>query len=326
LIKHLNSLQSKKNILLKIYKMNKLINGGRNNKVYLFKSKKKKFIIKKYKNNYSTKYNRFLTEKIFLEFLVKKKIKNIPKIISLDKKKKIIVFNYICGKQIKKVQKKHLNQCLKFLLKINYKTSYKNFKFQKASDACLSLNDHIKTCETRIKRLIKNCHHNSKGESKKILFFLKNKILPEFKKIKSKIHLVFSKSQIVKKINKKQLILSPSDFGFHNIISKKNKLYYIDFEYSGWDDPNKLISDFFLNPDYFISKKNKKYFLRNFDNFFKKKISNSSKFKFILKFHFLKWVCVIINQTDLKVSKKHRDMNYFKKAVNYFETNINILK
>ena len=40
-------------------------------------------------------------------------------------------------------------------------------------------------------------------------------------------------------------ILSPSDFGLHNTISKKNKLYFFDFEYFGWDDPIKLICDFF---------------------------------------------------------------------------------
>ena len=48
------------------------------------------------------------------------------------------------------------------------------------------------------------------------------------------------------------MILSPSDFGFHNILSHHNNLYYIDFEYAGWDDPYKLIADFILNPDYKI--------------------------------------------------------------------------
>ena len=49
------------------------IRKGRNNKVFLFKKKKEKIIIKEYKSNFSTEYSRFLTEKIFLEFLKKKK-------------------------------------------------------------------------------------------------------------------------------------------------------------------------------------------------------------------------------------------------------------
>jgi len=46
-------------------------------------------------------------------------------------------------------------------------------------------------------------------------------------------------------IGKQEMTLSPSDFGFHNILSSKDDgLKFIDFEYFGWDDPVKLISDF----------------------------------------------------------------------------------
>ena len=34
----------------------------------------------------------------------------------------------------------------------------------------------------------------------------------------------------------------------NNIIIKKGKIYFIDFEYSGWDDPAKLYCDFILQP------------------------------------------------------------------------------
>jgi hypothetical protein len=45
-------------------------------------------IIKKYKSNFSTEYSRFLTEKIFLEFLKKKKLTMFQKLFFLMKKKK----------------------------------------------------------------------------------------------------------------------------------------------------------------------------------------------------------------------------------------------
>ena len=302
------------------------IREGRNNEVFLFKEKKQKFIIKKYKSYYETKYDRFFSEKIFLEYLNKKKIKNIPKIIYLNKKKKIIHFTYIKGKQIKRAKKKHLNICLNFLKKINYKTTYKNFKFQKASDACLSIQDHIKTCESRIKKLIIKYNHNSSINDKKILKFLRNQIIPEFKIIKSKINYSFTKSQIMKRLNKNELILSPSDFGFHNIILKNSELYFIDFEYAGWDDPSKLICDFFLNPDYLISKADKKYFLNKFIHIFRRKLLNVDNLRLILKFHFLKWVCVILNQLDIEISKKNANLAYFKKAVDYFNKNKKILE
>ena len=43
--------------------------------------------------------------------------------------------------------------------------------------------------------------------------------------------------------------LSPSDFGLHNALrTKDGQLRFIDFEYFGWDDPVKLVSDTAIQP------------------------------------------------------------------------------
>jgi hypothetical protein len=43
--------------------------------------------------------------------------------------------------------------------------------------------------------------------------------------------------------------ISPSDFGFHNSIVKTDgALVFLDFEYAGWDDPAKMVCDFFCQP------------------------------------------------------------------------------
>ena len=47
-------------------------------------------------------------------------------------------------------------------------------------------------------------------------------------------------------VNKKNLILSPCDFHIGNMVFNK-KIYFIDFEYSGLDDPAKIFSIFFFN-------------------------------------------------------------------------------
>ena len=43
--------------------------------------------------------------------------------------------------------------------------------------------------------------------------------------------------------------LSPSDFGFHNALrAGDERLRFLDFEYAGWDDPAKMVCDFFCQP------------------------------------------------------------------------------
>ena len=45
------------------------------------------------------------------------------------------------------------------------------------------------------------------------------------------------------------MTLSPSDHGFHNALMKSNgKWIFFDFEYAGWDDAAKMISDALHQP------------------------------------------------------------------------------
>jgi len=56
--------------------------------------------------------------------------------------------------------------------------------------------------------------------------------------------------------------LSPSDFGFHNTVrGADGALTFVDFEYFGWDDPVRLVSDFVLHPGHDLSDAQKKTFL-----------------------------------------------------------------
>jgi hypothetical protein len=49
--------------------------------------------------------------------------------------------------------------------------------------------------------------------------------------------------------------LSPSDFGFHNVLRRPDgSLVFIDFEYFGWDDPVKLVCDTLLHPGVNLSE------------------------------------------------------------------------
>ena len=77
---------------------------------------------------------------------------------------------------------------------------------------------------------------------------------------------------------------------------KKNKLYFLDFEYFGWDDPIKLICDFFWHPGNNMSKKLKDRFLNKVTNFFSKKYKNfKNKLYVLLPLYGLRWSLIILN-------------------------------
>ena len=64
--------------------------------------------------------------------------------------------------------------------------------------------------------IISKKYSEDKDFKKKIYNYLIKYIEPEFKHLKQKINKTFDAKIKKKKINRKQMILSPSDFGFHN--------------------------------------------------------------------------------------------------------------
>ena len=73
-------------------------------------------------------------------------------------------------------------------------------------------------------------------------------------------------------------------------------LYFLDFEYFGWDDPIKLICDFFWHPGNNVSKKLKNRFLNKTINLFSKNYKNfKNKLYVLLPLYGLRWCLIILN-------------------------------
>lgn len=283
----------------------KRIQKGRNNFVYSFREKNKIKIIKIFRDN-----ERFIKELNFLKYLRKININNVPKIEIYDQKNKFYVSDYIKGHKLKKITKKEILLCLNFIKKINSRKP----KFDNATDACLSLYDHCRIVEEKI-NLVKKI----KIKDKKIVNILLISS-SEFQRIKKNLN--NGEFNFYKKLKKSETILSPSDFGFHNIKFNKNKLLFFDFEYSGMDDPIKLVCDFFCQPDYIIDITYFDYFLKNLitkKDYLKKKTA----FKLLLKLHSIKWICILIkhlynnpNKLNIDFSKKKSKIYKYFKRIN----------
>ena len=75
-----------------------------------------------------------------------------------------------------------------------------------------------------------------------------NNLLEVFLNIKDKIIIKCNsqKINIFEPMPHGQRCISPSDFGFHNALMTSTGVpKFFDFEYAGWDDPAKMVGDFF---------------------------------------------------------------------------------
>lgn len=304
----------------------RVIKDGINSCVFKFKANGRNLVAKSYKHKKKLRIKR---EKLFYKYLKKVNNKNVLNPILFSINKNLSVYPYIAGSKVKKINIDQIQVLSNFINQINNQKISNTLPL--AIDGIKDRNYHLKLCENKINDL-KAVKIDSLVK-KDFSNFLNKKIIPKFEEIKTNFNLNKSSFLSKMKLTKKEMIVSPSDFGFHNIIKKKNKLFFIDFEYAGLDDPVKLLCDFYCQPDQSINIQKKKLFLENL------KLKNYSISKlslytdFFLPFHKLKWCCIILNifkdakslkmREAIKIKQKIMKTQLIKSKI-YFKKNLGV--
>jgi thiamine kinase-like enzyme len=276
------------------------ISGGKNNKAYKFNKADQTFFAKSYFKHANDTRDRLSNEFSFSKFLYKNNVTNIPKPISKHEEHNVGIYEFVEGERIKsnEVNKSHVNQAISFFLQIN---KFKEFAkhLPDASDACFSIADNISSVEKRLVKL-KEIAPSSEMNSK-ALDFVNNTIIPKFEIIKSEILQKVKNPE--EKIKLGERCISPSDFGFHNTLVSNGKVTFLDFEYAGWDDPAKMVCDFFCQPEVKVLMIYFEEFLRNLQA--SKHLQDLDRVKLLLPLHQIKWCCIMLNDF-LKISGERR--------------------
>jgi hypothetical protein len=266
----------------------KKIYSGINSQVYRFNNLKKKIVLKIYPSKDKQLLKRIQTEVKALIFLNKKKLL-VPKIYQCFDDFNCCFFLFCEGKKNFRINSHLIDQACSFIKKLFKLSKEKKIPlFLNAKEACFSPSQICLQIEKKLNFLL-----NIK--KKKLNIFLIKKFKKFYDKNKQRSILELN-SQFNKKIKSSNKILSPSDFGFHNTILNKDELYFIDFEYFGWDDSIKLICDFYWHPGNKINKTLKIYFLNKMIKFFSKKYKNFEKrLNILLPLYGLRWILIMLN-------------------------------
>ena len=185
-----------------------------------------------------------------LDFLSKKNFP-VPRPILKNEDLNWLHLEFLEGKK-PIINKNYLNFCYRILTDLKLLSQKElNEKFSEATEACLSFNSLLSQIDHKFNTLvkIKDSGLNS------FLFF---KFLPFYENIKTyyKKHCLFLNKN--KKNKKKSSDFEPFRFWSTQYNFKQKKYYILDLEYFGWDDPVKLVSDFYWHPAMKLTKGKKK--------------------------------------------------------------------
>jgi len=217
----------------------------------------------------------------------------VPRLIQVDWQRRCVIMEHISGDSYPDgciPSDGEIKIACEFARRLNadYEKA-KQLVTMKAADGHMRLTEHLENVSDRIKQISFDhlpISYQKPAQTliKKIQFRYENEAENTAKQIGS--------GEIIDEVNEDRLCISPSDFGFHNAIRSQNAIKFIDFEFSGWDDPAKMIVDFFLQPKIPIRTiQAEKLAASIFPNNTQEIIARCATLAPILK---TKWLCIIL--------------------------------
>lgn len=284
-----------------------------NNQLFKITTFKREYILKKYSTLQKDLWNRGMTEFKTLNNLWEIGFREIPEPLRFYEKENIGIYSFERGIILKpeEVVEKDVIGVANFLTKLHSLRTYEKQKFALERTKCLCILDYANLIKTRIKSISEDF---SADENAKEFWY--SIIIPRAEELIKVVLSQEKKIDLSRKLSLEEQVVTPGDFGFHNILIDKEKYIFLDFEYCGRDDPMKQLLDFVHHDKTInINKELKFLFLeeykekRAFSDIFEKRL------KIIDPLIGMNWVLVYLNP----LSKNYQNHLQFSRDFNINE-------
>lgn len=270
------------------------VEGGRNSCIYRVENDGHVFALKFFRPDKEGKRERFEAETTALCLFAENGIVVTPRIIAKDKLNNCVLMEWIEGKRVDHYGVEEIKALVSFLQTV-HDIARQGFgqEIRCATEACLNGNEIVRQINLRLSRL-----NASKSEYPQLREFIDEEFMPAFNEIShrsQKQYQCFGLS-FYENILLEQRTLSVVDFGFHNVLSKDNKFYFLDFEFFGWDDPVKLVADTLQHPGMTLDDEQKQILFLGLAKIYDEDEMFLARLESLFPLFGLKWCVIMLNQ------------------------------
>jgi hypothetical protein len=263
-----------------------VLRSGANNQVSRLDGDGWRVVLKRYFRDRRDTRDRLGAEFGFLTFAAAHGVRAVPKPIVADEAQGLALYEYIDGTVGGRaaLSPADVRAALAFFAEVNrWRRSPDADGLKAASEACFSVREHVATVERRIAALAEL--------DGPVSDFARHSLAPLLGRI-APITLPHDRGPLARE----ECCLSPSDFGFHNAIQTlEGRWRFIDFEYAGWDDPAKLVCDFFCQPKIPVAESMFETFVDGVAAALGESAELSARARLLLPLYRLKWACIMLN-------------------------------
>ncbi len=201
------------------------------------------------------------------------------------------IYSWIDGHVIDKPDHVFIETCVEFIkrLALMSRATDQFRQFSEASEACLSGLEITKQIEKRLSRL-------NEVNAAPLADFLENDFMPVFVQAVKSAKIITGNT-FQNTLDSSLRIPSPSDFGAHNAIrNERGQITFIDFEYFGWDDPVKLVADFYWHPAMNLSEEVRGQWIDKVRGIFTNDLLIEKRLEAYLPLFGLRWCLILLNE------------------------------
>jgi len=270
--------------------------GGKNNQVYRVEMDAgSPLVLKRYFSDPRDPRDRLRAEWDFLQHAWSRGMRCVPEPLACDTSAHAGLYSFVEGRKLlaAELNPAHIEAAIDFVLAVNARP---RAALAPGSEACFALAEHVATVERRVARLEQldpDAPHAKAAQS-----FVAKRLLPIWHAVKLNLEVAAQAAGIPMEqaLATDDRCLSPSDFGFHNaLIDAAGRLTFLDFEYAGSDDPAKLVSDFFCQPEIPVPSGYHPTFIARVADGLGLDEKGRARCRMLLDAYRIKWTCIILN-------------------------------
>jgi hypothetical protein len=223
--------------------------AGGNNRVFRVDVNGTRALLKAYFQHPEDRRDRLGAEFSFCSFAWANGMRSVPQPLARDVNNRLGLYEFVEGRKLlpEEIDESAIRQAIAFFLEVNrHRHLPAASELPAGSEAYFRLGDHVACIERRLTALREI--DRSSAINREAAEFVCDQFSPAWGVVRRWIdERVRSLGLSVDaEIPRQDRRLSPSDFGFHNaILADGGRLRFLDFEYAGWDDPAKMVCDFF---------------------------------------------------------------------------------
>jgi hypothetical protein len=274
------------------------LDGGKNNQVYRIATDAgDAVVLKHYFSDPRDPRDRLAAEWRFLRHTWSRGVRAVPEPLASDPTARAGLYGFVPGRKLlaSELKPHHIDAAIDFVLAVNAAPRSPE-ALAPASEACFSLADHIATVERRVARLATldpDAPHVQAAQR-----LVDEALLPKWSAVKARLIQDARNAglEIGRALRPDECCLSPSDFGFHNALADEaGQVIFLDFEYAGRDDPAKLVSDFFCQPEIPVPLSYYPGLLTRLADGLELDEAGRARCRILLDAYRVKWSCIILN-------------------------------